>query len=68
MTPQHRSTGLDNPQRLVWVAVIAATAALLTGSLRVEPLTTAVLFVAGAALISVVVVLAGNRFRSTIRH
>jgi hypothetical protein len=64
MTNSHRSTGLDNPQRLVWVAVIAAVAGFLTSYLRLESLPPALLFAAGSALISVLVVLSWDRYRS----
>lgn len=64
MTHRHQSTGLDNPQRLVWVAVIAAVAGFLTSYFRLESLPAALLFAAGAALISVLAVLLWDRGRS----
>ena len=63
MTHPHHSTGLDNPQRLVWVAVIAAVAGFLTSYFRLESLPAALLFATGTALISVLVVLLWDRYR-----
>jgi hypothetical protein len=68
MTHHDRSTGLDNPQRLVWVVVIAATAGFLTSVVRLDSLLSALVFAAGAALISVLVVLLWDRFRGATRH
>jgi uncharacterized membrane protein YfcA len=65
MTHRHHQTGLANPQRLVWVAVIAATAGFLTSYLRLESLSAALAFALGAALISVLVVLLWDRYRRT---
>lgn len=65
MTDRHHSTGLGNPQRLAWVAVIAAVAGFLTSYLRLESLSGALAFAASTAAISVVVVLLWDWYRST---
>ncbi len=65
MTHHHHRTGLDNQERLVWVAVIAATAGFLTSYFRLDSLPAALAFALGAALISVLVVLLWDRYRPT---
>ncbi len=64
MSHRHHSTGLDNPQRLAWVAVIAAVAGFLTSYFRLDSIQAALIFAAGTALISVLVVVLWDRYRT----